>query len=156
MVGCLLGISLLGQAVAQNQSRLSANKSSASCVQDAAKFHKVNAQILAAILVVESGLRATAIGRNADGSVDFGIAQINSRHFAELGKFGIAPDDLFSPCIGTYVAAWHLAKQYRRYGNTWFAVGAYHSVTPEHNLKYQRLVFNEIARNYDQFPTLSH
>ena len=35
-----------------------------------------------------------------------------------------------SPCKTIYLAAWQLRKQVIKYGNTWAAVGAYHSATP--------------------------
>lgn len=116
------------------------------CVLPAARFHRVNSAVLAAILAVESGSNPGAIGRNANGTVDLGIGQINSIHLAELKKFGIGPAHLLTPCIGTYVAAWHLSRQYARYGNTWFAIGAYHSTTPELNLRYQMRVYGQIRR----------
>ena len=34
------------------------------------------------------------------------------------------------PCANVYIAAWHLRQQMNKYGNTWQAVGAYHSETP--------------------------
>lgn len=116
------------------------------CVAPAAEYHQVNPQILEAILRVESNLNPNTVVRNTNNSIDVGIAGINSIHFKELGKFGIGPSDLLKPCIGIYVAAWHLAKQYRKFGNTWWAVGAYHSNTPEHNTRYQSLVATQIRK----------
>ncbi len=132
---------LAGPAVSDAQAR-----ESLACVVPAARFHGVNEAVLQAILIVESGLDARAVGRNTNGTADLGIGQINSVHFAELKKYGIAPEDLMSPCIGTYVAAWHLAKQYAKYGNTWYAIGAYHSVTPEYKLRYQVRVFEQVRK----------
>ncbi len=34
------------------------------------------------------------------------------------------------PCVSVYVAAWRLREMTNKYGNTWAAVGAYHSETP--------------------------
>lgn len=115
------------------------------CVVAAAKFHKVNQTVLSAILKVESSYNAGAINRNADGSIDVGIGQMNSIHFKELSGHGIAPGNLLDPCVGSYVAAWHLGRQIKRHGNTWFAIGAYHSVTPYYNTRYQALIFNAMV-----------
>jgi hypothetical protein len=115
------------------------------CVAPAAEFHKVNPWILKGILQVESSFNALAVNRNLNGSLDVGIGQMNSIHFKELSGHGIAPSDLLDPCIGTYVAAWHLAKQLKAYGNTWFAIGAYHSATPYYNSRYQALVYNALV-----------
>jgi soluble lytic murein transglycosylase-like protein len=102
----------------------------APCVGPAAEYHKVNPWVLKAILKVESNFNPRARNRNANGTVDVGIAQINSIHFARLAKFGVTEDALKDGCISTYVAAWHLAQQTARYGNTWYGVAAYHSASP--------------------------
>ena len=43
-------------------------------------------------------------------------------------------------CPSIEVAAWLLAQQMARYGNTWFAVGAYHSATPALNARYVKQI----------------
>ncbi|MCV0439001.1 MAG: lytic transglycosylase domain-containing protein [Hydrogenophaga sp.] len=115
------------------------------CVVTAAERHSVNPWVLKAILKVESNFKPGAVNRNPNGSVDIGMAQINSIHLKELRKYGISDKDLLDPCVSTYVAAWHLAKQYRAHGNTWFAVGAYHSATPCFNNRYAGLVWNTLV-----------
>lgn len=108
----------------------------ADCVSDAAAFHAVNDGVLRAILWNESHMNAGAVNRNSNGSIDVGIGQMNSQHFDELRRLGVTPQMLMEPCIGTYVAAWHLAKQVKDLGNTWQAVGSYHSRTPLLNQGY--------------------
>lgn len=109
---------------------LGTNACRADCVSDAAAYHRVNDSVVRAILWNESRMKGGAINRNTNGSIDVGIGQINSIHFPELRRRGITPEMLTEPCIGTYVAAWHYAKQVAELGNTWEAVGAYHSRTP--------------------------
>ncbi|MDP3350473.1 MAG: lytic transglycosylase domain-containing protein [Hydrogenophaga sp.] len=115
------------------------------CVQDAAGRHSVNPWILMAILKVESNFKPSAVNKNPNGTVDLGLAQINSMHLKELGRYGIGKHDLLDPCVSTYVAAWHLAKQVREFGNTWYAVGAYHSRTRCFNDRYVGLVWNTLV-----------
>lgn len=115
------------------------------CVEHASDFHRVNATLLAAILRHESRLRPASVRRNTDGSIDAGIGQINSVHWPEIARYGIALSDLLNPCVGTFVAAWHLSKQFHRWGNTWRAVGAYHSKSPAHNQRYQVFIWNELV-----------
>jgi soluble lytic murein transglycosylase-like protein len=116
------------------------------CLLPAAQRHGVNPKILKAILQVESGMRADVVNHNRNGTMDVGMAQINSIHFPELAQWGITPSQLMDPCVATHVAAWHLKRSLLRHGNTWFGVAAYHSATPEHNLRYQELVRREMAR----------
>jgi soluble lytic murein transglycosylase-like protein len=114
------------------------------CVTAAAGYHQVNPWVLRAIIKVESNFNAGAVNKNRNGTVDVGIAQINSMHFKELARYGVGPGDLMNACTSSYIAAWHLRKQINRYGNTWFAVGAYHSSTACYNQRYRALVWNTL------------
>ncbi|WP_249215608.1 lytic transglycosylase domain-containing protein [Burkholderia contaminans] len=58
----------------------------ADCFDDAASFHHVNPVILRAIAIVESGGKTDATNRNSNGSVDYGMMQINSIHLPSLGQ----------------------------------------------------------------------
>lgn len=116
------------------------------CIEQAAAFHGVNAQLLRAIFYVESRGNPSAIGKNTNGSIDVGLGQTNSIHFKELSHYGIAPEHLLDGCISSYVSAWHLAKQFKVYGNTWAAVGSYHSKTPIHRDKYAGMVYGVLRR----------
>ena len=64
----------------------------------------------------------------------------------QFSRMGISEAHLLEPCVGTYVAAWHLGRQLRRHGENWWGVGSYHSLTPQHNRRYQVLVYNEMVR----------
>lgn len=105
--------------------------SKADCFDAAAQHHQVNPWVLRAITAQESGFNANVTHpRNADGSVDTGWTGINSVHLPELARYGVSAGDLRDACKALYVAAWHLRKQVNRFGNTWEAIGAYHSKTP--------------------------
>lgn len=116
----------------------------APCLTAAAEYHTVNPWILKAILKVESDFNPRAVNRNANGTIDVGMAQINSIHFAKLKRWGIAPADLMDGCIATYVAAWHLANQIRIHGNTWFGIASYHSASQCQNSRYAGLLWNAL------------
>ena len=103
----------------------------ADCIDDAASRHQVNTVVLRAIGWQESHLQPQALGHNADGSIDVGAFQINSVHLSELGRYGIDRAALADGCTSAEVAAWHYRRQVERHGNSWRAVGAYHSATPE-------------------------
>ncbi|TWO71440.1 lytic transglycosylase domain-containing protein [Caenimonas sedimenti] len=117
----------------------------APCVAAAARYHVVNPWILRAILSVESGFNPAAFNRNANGSIDVGMAQINSIHFGRLAAHNVTPADLMDGCKATYVAAWHLAQQLRAHGNTWYGIGTYHSASPCHNQRYAGLIWNRLV-----------
>jgi len=114
------------------------------CIPAAAQHHRIDPRLLRAVLKVESDLRPWALGRNANGTVDMGMAQINSIHLPELARHGIQSQHLFDPCVASYVAAWLLRKNIDRHGLTWRGVAAYHSLTPEHNQRYQGLLMKAL------------
>jgi soluble lytic murein transglycosylase-like protein len=116
------------------------------CLGQSAAFHGVNADILHAIILVESDGRPLVVNRNRNGTLDIGMAQINSIHLPELARYGIKQEHLFDECIAAFVAGWHYARQVRHLGNTWQAIGAYHSRTPHLNEAYQRRVMRRLVQ----------
>lgn len=125
----------------------------ADCFDDAAAFHRVNPTILRAIAIVESGGRAAAVNHNANGSIDYGEMQINSIHLGELAQYGMSRDDLFDGCKSVYTGAWILRKSINKYGNTWAAIGSYHSATPVYRDQYAakvKAVAEQLLQYYGQ------
>lgn len=116
----------------------------ADCFDAAAVYQNVNPTTLRGIAVVESQNNPKALNRNKNGSVDFGLMQVNSIHLTELKRYGVHKRDLMNSCKNIYVAAWLLRRSMNRYGNTWKAVGGYHSNTPgereQYALKVQKAV----------------
>lgn len=117
------------------------DSANAFCWDEAAARYNINASVLQSIGKHESGLKATAINRNTNGTVDVGVMQINSIHFPELKSYGISPTALWEPCTNVMVGAFLLAKSIKKYGNTWEAVGAYHSRTPTLKERYALQVY---------------
>ena len=96
-----------------------------SCWQSAAERYGIHETILRAIAVTESSMNPQAINHNTNGSVDVGLMQINSQWFSRLSEKGVQSNDLWNPCTNIHVGAWILAKEIRRFGYGWRAVGAY-------------------------------
>ena len=67
-------------------------------------------------------------------------------HLPELAKHGISEQDLLNPCTNLAVGAWLMKRHQLNYGNTWEAVGVYHSATPANKWKY----VNRIQKSLDQ------
>jgi len=113
---------------------------SADCIEEAAANFGTHADVLRAIAIVESKVRPHAVNVNPNGSVDRGLFQINSIHLPELAAAGIGPDDLHDVCLSSHVAAFLLKRKMAMFGDTWAAVGAYHSLIPERRERYVRKV----------------
>jgi hypothetical protein len=113
----------------------------ADCVDSAAAHHGVNSVVLRAIGWHESKLQPQAIGKNGNGTYDLGAFQINTIHLPSLAKYGVDRQALLDGCVSAYVGAWLMKGHVARHGNTWEAIGAYHSNTPERRAWYA----NQIA-----------
>lgn len=70
----------------------------ADCFDEAAKYQQVNPLILRAIAWQESRNRPDALNKNTNGSIDYGLMQINSIHLSTLSRYGIGRDTLMEPC----------------------------------------------------------
>lgn len=106
------------------------------CSADAASFHGVNEWVLRAIIWHESGNRSALVTTNPNKSNDIGLGGINTVHLPELGLYGVTREHLTDACINTYTAAWLLAKKIAKHGDSWEAIGAYHSETPQFKWAY--------------------
>jgi soluble lytic murein transglycosylase-like protein len=118
----------------------------ADCFDEAARYQKVNPLILRAIAWQESHNTPGALHKNENGSTDYGLMQINSVHLPTLAQYGISSETLMQPCKNVYIAAWHLRQKMNKYGNTWEAVGAYHSETPTLRDRYSRQIVDILRR----------
>jgi soluble lytic murein transglycosylase-like protein len=77
--------------------------------------------------------------------------QINSVHLPVLARYGISRGTLLEPCKNVYIAAWHLRQMMNKYGDTWAAIGAYHSETPSLRDEYARQIV-AILRQWNLMP----
>ena len=118
----------------------------ADCVLDAARASGMPAAALFAILATEGGRMGEAL-RNKNGTWDLGCFQVNTVHLKDLAAMGISARAVL--CDGranAHAAAWLLRKEYRRTGNLWQAIGAYHSRTPHRRDAYIRRVKSNLER----------
>ncbi len=116
------------------------------CVLDAARISGMPVAALFAILATEGGKTGEALS-NKNGTWDLGPFQVNTVHLRELAAMGISPDAvLCDGRVNAHAAAWLLRKEYRRTGNLWQAIGAYHSRTPHRRDAYIRRVKSNLER----------
>jgi soluble lytic murein transglycosylase-like protein len=123
---------------------------SADCFDTAAARHSVPADLLRAIACVESNFNAHAVNRNRNGSVDYGVMQINSSWLPELRKFGIEGDHLWDACTNIYVGAWVMAQKIQAFGYSWRAIGAYNAGLKETPLR-EALRYEYAKKVYSAF-----
>lgn len=121
---------------------------SAACFQEAAARYPVSPQVLWAIAKHESNLNPAAINRNSNGTMDIGLMQINSIWLPQLSAYGYTAERLLTDaCANVMAGAWILSQQVRRYGNTWDAIGRYHSATPGRRHGYALAIHGILRKN---------
>lgn len=108
------------------------------CFEAAGSTSGVEPALLWAIARVESNFNPDQVSRNADGSLDIGLMQINSRWQQSLDP--ATWNQLFDPCTNVRVAAGILAGCIDRYGYTWRGIGCYNAVSEPKQARYARKV----------------
>ena len=103
----------------------SANTAQGACWEEAAHAYNIPVAVLKAVAQTESHSRPGATHRNADGSQDIGLMQINSTWLPSLAQYGIQEKELKDACTNLKVGAWILARNAIRLGWNWNAIGAY-------------------------------
>lgn len=116
------------------------------CWEEVGNRYNINPYLLAAIAKTESNFKANAVRRNKNGTRDIGVMQINSLWLPQLAKYGISEEQLFEPCVNIAVGAWILRQRQASYGNTWEAVGTYHSKTPDFKWNYASKVYGNLKQ----------
>lgn len=114
------------------------------CFDEAAFRYGLDPILLKGIAQVESRMNPYAIGKNTDGSYDYGLMQINSSWAPTLKRLGIPWESLSDPCTNIMVGAWILRQKIQRHGYNWKGIAAYHSATPSLNSTYANKLAREI------------
>ena len=113
------------------------------CVHQAASVHRVPEALILAVLKTEGG-RPGLARRNRDGSHDLGPMQVNTRW---VHREGLNARDLRDHgCYNLHVGAAILARELRAAPDLATGVGNYHSRTPRHHRRYQRLIVLSLKR----------
>ena len=139
----MVAASLPGRALLLLALALPAGAATA-CWEYVGNKYGISPHLLYAIAKTESNLNPRAFNRNANGSYDVGLMQINSSWLPTLARHGITETQLYEPCVSLEVGAWILAHNIRRHGNSWTAVGAYNATTPQKQLAYAQKVWRNL------------
>jgi soluble lytic murein transglycosylase-like protein len=125
--------------------QLGAPEVKAFCFEEAGQQYRISPQLLESIARTESNLKPQAINRNVNGSVDYGLMQINS---SWVRLFGISSDDLLSDaCYNAKIGAWILRQCMDRYGYNWNAVGCYNAASKAKRARYAWKVCSDLRAN---------
>ena len=100
--------------------------------EQAGAYYNIPPLLLKHIATIESGHNPQAINRNANGTYDYGLMQINSIHLKRLAQWGITQNNILDPKVNIYAASWLLNEHIKNHGFTLQAIGNYHSATPHY------------------------
>ena len=112
------------------------------CFEEAGEKYGVSPQLLWAIAKTESCFNPRAINYNQNGSFDYGIMQVNSSWYRELGRERWMR--LGDACYNVQVGAWILSRCVQRYGYTWAAVGCYNAFSKDKRAVYANRVYRNL------------
>ena len=142
------------------------------CVRRAAHHYEVNAELLTALVIVESQSWPYALGDIDGGNTpsvyarsfeeakqlvqqwwkegktfSVGLGQIHSKN---IKRFALEPEWLLDPCVNALWAAYILRNNFERFGVNWTAVERYNGNNPQYPWRVyralQQLVVLEEAR----------
>jgi soluble lytic murein transglycosylase-like protein len=127
------------------------------CMAVAASIYHLPPRVLPSIQAVEGG-RNGLVHRNANGTDDLGVMQVNTRWVSPIARFTNVPpltvyrNLLDNPCYNVS-AAGAVMRVYlnETHGNLMRAIGDYHSHTPLLNETYQALVLAWARRLFVPF-----
>lgn len=120
-------------------------QSGATCWKLAENIYGIDAELLHAIALAESGMNNSVINKNKNGTYDIGLMQINSSHLPRLKYIGVTEELLLNePCISLLVGASILNEMKSRYGTMSEAVGAYNAGTSNKRLNLRVSYANKV------------
>jgi len=98
-------------------------------ISNACGIYDVPPEIVARLLWIESRFNPKAVGGpNRDGTVDYGIAQINSAYLDDFKwRYKMPHLDPFNADDSIWFAVKHLRVLFEQTGNWWLAVASYNA-----------------------------
>jgi soluble lytic murein transglycosylase-like protein len=105
---------------------------------EAGQHYNIPPLLLKKIATIESGINPKALNHNANGTLDYGLMQINSSHLRQLSQWGINEKNILDPKVNIYAGSWLLSQHIKTHGFNLQAVGRYHSATPVYKEKWLR------------------
>ncbi len=116
------------------------------CINHAAITYQVPAKLILAVMKNEGGRNGMA-NVNKNGTVDYGVMQINSSWLSKISAYGYTAHDLqYDSCKNVHVGAWILSKSLADGQSAWTGIGDYHSHTKNLNLSYSATVEHNLDK----------
>lgn len=116
------------------------------CLNRAAVVHHVPAMVILSVIKMENAKNGEA-SINKNGTVDYGVMQINSVWLPKIAGYGYSKDDIqYNACKNVFVGTWILSQSIAESKNLWVGIGNYHSHTFSHNLDYRNSIYKRYKK----------
>lgn len=112
------------------------------CFEEAGQLYQVSPGLLWAIAKTESDFNPTATNWNKNGSLDYGVMQINDYWKDKIGEQSW--NALGDPCHNIKVGAYVLADCLSRYGYTYEGIGCYNAISYDKRIRYAEKVIKNL------------
>lgn len=113
------------------------------CINRAAVVYHVPATVILSVIKKEGGRNGDA-NKNRNGTVDYGVMQINSIWLPKLAAYGYTQNDIqYNACKNVGVGTWILSQSIASNKSVWIGIGNYHSKTPVFNKKYRASIYED-------------
>ena len=114
------------------------------CINSAAIAYHVPVEIILSVMKQEGGKNAQAV-RNKNGTIDYGVLQINSVWLPKIAAYGYTKEDIqYNACKNILAGVWILSKSIANGKNVWSGIGNFHSHTPDHNRDYRNDIYKKL------------
>lgn len=124
------------------------------CINHAAVIYHVPATVILSVMKIENGRNGEA-NKNNNGTVDYGVMQINSTWLQSIAPYGYTKHDIqYNACKNVLVGTWILSQRIAEGKNIWQGIGNYHSHTPVYNISYQKnisAIYAKLANTLHRF-----
>ena len=118
---------------------------------EAGKTYNVPPLLLKKIATIESGLNPKALGKNKNGTFDYGLMQINTIHLKKYKhQYGMTEEQMMNPEINIHIGAKLISGIIAKHGFNFEAIGRYHSNTPEHKQKWSKKLIKELKKTLEK------
>lgn len=106
------------------------------CINHAAITYHVPATVILSVIKQENGRNGLA-KLNKNGTLDYGVMQINTIWLSKLASYGYAKEDLqYDACKNVEAGTWILAQGLAEAKTAWRGIGNYNSHTEKFNRRY--------------------
>ncbi len=116
------------------------------CINQAMVTYHVPIAVILSVMKKEKGRNSQAV-RNKNGTLDYGVMQVNNIWLPKIGAYGHTKEDLqYNACKNVLVGSWILSQSIAEGKTIGSGIGNYYSHIPTHNRRYREDIYNNYKK----------